>query len=142
MALTQSTALRNGELDGTNGPAKSTAFDRVALYTGAPVGAGAAQTGTLLATFTLNAPPFAAPSAGAAALASVADVTAVAAGTVGSFLFYKSTQTNANTSAPAAGDARLNGSCGQSGADWTIDNATLTVGQTVHITNFTLTAAP
>lgn len=142
MALTQSVVLRNGELDGTTGPAKSTVFNRVALYTAAPVGAANAQTGTLLATLTLNATPFGAPSAGAAALGVVADTTALASGTVGSFLFYNSAQTNANTLAPAAADARLNGICAQSAADWTIDNATLVTGQTIHVTSFTLTAAP
>jgi hypothetical protein len=141
MAVTQSTNLRNTELaSGTAGPAGSATFDRVALYTGAPVGGGAAQTGTLIATLTLSATPFAAPSAGSAALNSVADVTAAAGGTIGSFLFYKSTQTNANTSVPAAGDNRLNGSVGTSGADWTIDNATVVVGQTIHVSSFSVTA--
>lgn len=138
MAVTRSVAVRNAEADAGMG---GTNFDRLSLYTGAPPGATAAQTGTLLATFLLNATAFAAAANGTISTNAIADVTAVAGGTVGAYLFWKSTQTNANTAAPAAADRRAQGTVTATGGggDLTVDNPTLVSGQTVHANTLSFT---
>lgn len=129
MALTHSTFLRNqmgdaigDEFDGGAG--------RLAILTGAPVAAGSAQTGSVLATFVLPSDVFAAASAGGIALNAVSNVTASAGGTAGSFCFYNNDET-AIGSVPAAGDSRITGSIATSGGDMAIDNTTVVSGGTL-----------
>jgi len=130
MALAHSTGLRNFKL--TTGFA--TAFDtngRLNIYTGAPPAAGAIATGTLLGTLTLSADSFAAAASGAVAINAVtSDTSADATGTAGWFALYLSTET-ALASAAGATDKRLYGTVATTGADMTIDNASIVAGGTI-----------
>ena len=131
MAITHTTAVRNLIADAVGG-----AFDggtgRVAILTGAPVAAGSAQSGSVLATFTLPSDAFAAASGGAAALNAVSNVAASAGGTAGSFCIYRTGDT-AISSAAGASDRRLTGSVATSGGDMAIDNATIVNGGTLSL---------
>jgi hypothetical protein len=141
MAVTVNEAFKNQALDGVlRAVAGINAFNRCAILTGAAVDADSAQTGTVLATFTLDAGDFAAAGSGAVVVSSVASVSAGATGTAASFCLYNSAGT-AIGSVPttADADARLTGSVGTSGADFTIDNTSITNGQTVNWTSMTIT---
>jgi hypothetical protein len=136
MALTHSDGLANFVND--NGI--QTAFDggtgRLAILSGAPVAANSAQTGTVLATFTLPSDVFATSAARGVALNAVSNVTASAGGTAGSFIIYRTGDT-AIGSAAAAGDRRITGSVATSGGDMTIDNTTIVSGGTVVVSGWT-----
>lgn len=129
MAITHSDAVANLLADTVGG-----AFDggtgRLSVFTGAPVGAGAAQSGTELIRFTLPSDAFAAAASRQAALNSVSNVTALAGGTAASFVFWRTGDT-AITSTAGASDRRIGGSVGTSGTDMIIDNATVVSGGTV-----------
>lgn len=136
MTLSHSTGLSNFALDS----GIATAFDggtgRLAVYTGAPPSVGAAvggkaspaneiATGTLLGTLTLSSDAFAAAASGAIVLNAVtSDLDVDATGTAGYAVMYRSGDT-ALTSRATVTDRRLMGTVGTSGADFTIDNASL-----------------
>lgn len=138
MALTHTVGLRNAALDGTVGI--GTAFDggtgRLSILTGAPVAAGSAQTGTVLATFTLPSDVFAAAASGGVAFNAISNVTAAATGTAGSFIIYRTGDTAIGSAAGAA-DRRITGSVATSGGDLTIDNTSINSGQTVSVSGWT-----
>lgn len=118
-------------MDGGIGPAFDGGTGRLAILTSAQP-AGSAQTGTVLATFTLPSDVWAAAVAGVAALNAVGAAIAGTGGTAAGFCFYRSTDT-AIGSAPGATDRRLAGTVGTSGADMTIGTTAITVNDTVTI---------
>jgi hypothetical protein len=141
VGITHSTGLSNFALDSGIG----TAFDtngRINIYTGSPPAAGAAvsgkaspaneiPTGTLLGTLTLSSDAFAAAASGAIAINAVtSDTSADATGTAGYFVMYRTGDT-ALSSRAGASDRRLMGTVGTSGADMTIDNASIILGGTI-----------
>lgn len=127
MTLRVATASRNAGLDA--------AFDRanagagpgtIKVYTGAqPANADAAETGTLLVTFTLADPAFAGAVNGVKDLDGDPDLTAAAA--------------NAGTAGWARcedsdGNNVFDGSVGTAGTDFIINSTSITSGQTVNLT--------
>lgn len=92
-----------------------------------------AATGTLLGTLTLSDPAFgnaadAAPGGIATASAITADTSADATGTIGYCRAYDS-----------AGNAIIDGSAGTSGEDFNFDSVSVTAGQQINMTSWTVT---
>jgi hypothetical protein len=132
MAVQAATTLRNTWLDaietavGTGGSLR--------IYTGAqPANCGAANSGTLIANITLPSDWMAAASGGTKAIANGPwqDTSADNAGTAAHFRIYSDT---------TGTTCILQGSVGQGTGDLQLDNTTVTAGQTISITAFTLTA--
>lgn len=139
MSVTNSTRARNDMLDAI----AASKVNRLSIFTGAPVGANVAQSGTELARFTLNATPFPAASSASVTANSIADVTALATGTAGSFVFWNSAGTAiTSTATTGANDTRIGGTVATSGGDLTIDNTSVVSGQTVHIASGPTLTAP
>jgi hypothetical protein len=125
MTLQLSTTLRTTQAGGL-GTALGTNFT-VKIFTGTqPANCAAADSGTLLATFS-NVNTAAAASGAQAINGTPYSATAAAGGTAGYFRFYN------------GATCHMQGSVATSGADMTIDNATVTSGQTVNLTAFTYT---
>lgn len=102
------------------------------IYTGAqPAGPGTAPTGTLLVTFTLTDPAFAAAVAGVADLDADPDLSAIAGntGTAGWFRI-----------ADSDGNGVLDGAVATSGSQLNLSSTSITSGGTVTITAGTVTA--
>lgn len=95
-----------------------------------PATVATGATGTLLGTFTLNDPAFAAAVAGVAALdvAPTVSFTGVAADTAGWFRAYDSN-----------GVAVFDGACATSGAQLNLSTTSITIGLVVTVTSGTLT---
>lgn len=129
MTLSHTDAVANTLADAIGGLFDS-GTGRLSLFTGAPVGAAVAQSGTELVRFSLPSDAFAAAASRQAALNAVSNVTALAGGTAGSFLFWRTGDT-AITSSAGASDRRINGTIGTSGTDMIIDNTTIVSGGTV-----------
>lgn len=105
----------------------------IKVYTGSqPADADDAESGTLLATFTLNDPAFDAAASGAAALdvSPAISTTAGATGTAGWFRLEDSTGANI-----------LDGACGEGSGELDLDNTDINSGQTVTINSLTVTVA-
>ena len=103
------------------------------IRTGAqPANCAAANAGTVLATINLPSDWMAAASGGTKAIAGGPwqDASADAAGTAAHFRIH-------NTAGTVC---EMQGSVGQGTGDLQLDNTTLTAGQTVQVTAFTLTA--
>lgn len=101
------------------------------IYTGSqPATADTAVTGTLLCTITLPATPFAASSGGVIAKSGTWSGTAGATGTAGYFRILTS-----GASFPL--DGAITGTGG--GGELELANTSITSGQTVTITSFTIT---
>jgi hypothetical protein len=141
VALTHTTAIRNALANAiATAYASNGGTGRLSILSGAAVAAGSAQTGTILATFTLpTTTVFGTASSGATALQAVSNVTAAATGTAGSFCFYRTGDT-AITSAAGATDRRITGSVATSGGDMTIDNTSIVSGGTVQMSGWTWNA--
>lgn len=125
LARTASVAAIAGLLDADAGPGT------IKVYSGAqPANPDTAPSGTLLATFTLADPAFAAGAAGVQNIDAtpVLSTTGVAAGTAGWF-----------RAADQSGDAVFDGACGTSGAELNLNTTTISVGLTVEITGGTIT---
>lgn len=125
MATQLSTTLRTTQA-GALGTALGTNFT-VKVFTGSPpANCAAADSGTLLATFSnVN---MAAAASGAQAINGTPYAAAAAAGgTAGYFRAYN------------GATCHLQGTVATSGGDMTIDNATITTGQTVNLTAYTYT---
>jgi hypothetical protein len=119
MAVRLDTDIRNNLANeiATRFPAGST----VEIRTGTqPASANTAASGTLLATITLPASPWATASGGSIAKQNTWSATAVASGTAG----YARIAGGANA---------IDVSVAESGGDWTIDNASIVSGGTVTI---------
>lgn len=133
MALQFSTAYRNALLDQFETTAGQS--EVIKLFTGsAPANCAAADSGTLLATFTLAASGDWSPaSGGSKALASTPlSVNASGTGTAGYFRWYASNGTTCHMQ----GSVTLSGG----GGDLTVDNTNLQAGQQCQVTGFTMTA--
>lgn len=124
------TALRNARLD-TIETTVGTA-PRLRVYTGSdPANCAAAATGTLLVDTTLPSDWMAAASSGSASLLGSWSSAAVGTGTVGYYRIWDS----ALSVCHLQGTATVTGG----GGDMTFDNASITSGQTVNVTAYTLT---
>lgn len=103
----------------------------IKIYSGSqPADGDAAETGTLLATFTCADPAWAPATGGVKTLDADPDLTttATADGTAGWARCEDSTGANV-----------MDGSVGTSGADFIISSTSLTTGQTVNLTSGTVT---
>lgn len=131
MAVQLSTAVRNALLDAIETATGASAKLRILTGT-QPANCAAAQTGTLLAELALPADWMAAAAGGAKALLGTWQATAAAAGTAGHYRIVD----NAGTTCHEQGSITAAGG----GGDMTLDNTSITSGQTVTITAKTLTA--
>jgi hypothetical protein len=130
MAIQLSVAVRNARLDAIES-AISTG-PTLEIRTGAqPANCAAADSGSVLATFTLPSDWLAAAANGAKAIANGPwqDTSADAAGIAAHFRIK------------AGSTCHLQGTVGQGSGDLQIDNTNIAAGQTVSITTFTLTDA-
>lgn len=132
MALKYSTALRNAQLDAITTAVGTSGILRI--YSGTrPANVAAAITGTLLAECVCNASAFAAAASGGVLTANAIsnDSSANNSGTASHYRLWKSDGTT----------AVIDGDVSTSGADLNLDNTSITSGQVVSITSFTITAA-
>lgn len=124
MAIRLSTNIRNGALQLVNEAVNGgSAAGQARLYTGSqPASPDSAASGTLLASFVLEDPAFALPTAGTMVLDADPDInaTAVASGTAGYMRFVDSN-----------GVAIMDGSVGTSGTDFLVNTTSIVSGQTV-----------
>ena len=129
MAISFTTALRNTLLDTIESTAGTAA--KLRIYSGsAPADANAAVTGTLLVEMTLPSDWLAAASGGTKVLAGSWSVAATTTGTAGYFRLLNN----------AANTTYMQGNVGTSGSDLNLSSTSITSGDTVSITGFTLTA--
>jgi hypothetical protein len=133
MALQLSVTARNAILDSIETTIGTAAV--LKLRTGAPpADVATADSGTVVATMTLPSDWMNAAGSGSKTLLGTwQDTSADNAGTVGHFRIYQSDGTTKHLQ----GTVTATGG----GGDLTLDNATLTAGQSVSITTFTLSAA-
>lgn len=134
MAVRLATATRNALADAVTTRADSgTGAATIKVYTGSqPASANDAATGTLLATFTCSDPSFGAAASGVITLAGTPKTaTAAATGTAGWF------RLESNTAVTTVIDGSVTASGG--GGDMTLDNTSITSGQTVNLTSGTIT---
>jgi hypothetical protein len=117
-------AGRNASIDAVNTQLNG---GTVEIRTGTAAAIDSAPTGTVLATFTIAATAFAAASSGTSSANAISDVTAGASGTAGHYV--------AKTS---GGAASRNGTVG---VELTINNSSVTSGDTVSITSWTFAQA-
>jgi hypothetical protein len=132
MALQFSVAVRNAMLDSIESTISTSAV--LKIRSGAlPLNCAAADSGTALATMTLPSDWMAAAGSGAKAKSGTwTDATADATGTAGHFRLYASDGTTCH------GQGTVTATGG--GGDLTLDSLSITSGQAVTITAFTLTA--
>lgn len=130
MAVQHSVAVRNARLDAietTIGTAP-----KLQIRTGAPpANCAAASTGTLLVEITLPSDWAAAASSGSKTLLGTWQATASANGTAGHYRMFDS----AGTTCHEQGTVTATGG----GGDLTVDNTSVSSGQTVTVTTFTKT---
>ena len=137
MALQFSTTLRN-DMMSTNS-AITEVWNTVLggsatllVYTGSvPATCATAASGTLLATFTLNASPFGVASAGAMVLGGLTLSATAGAGSSSTPGYFRMNDGSSN--------CHVQGTAGISTGDLSF-NGTITSGQTVQVTGFTVTA--
>jgi hypothetical protein len=131
MAVKMSVAVRNAKLDAIESAIGLTAV--LKIREGAPpTNITDADAGTVLATMTLPSDWMAAASSGTKAKAGTwQDATADASGTAGHFRLYASDGTTQHMQGTVTATA--------GGGDLTLDNVSVSAGQQVTITTFTLT---
>ncbi len=131
MPVQNSTAVRNAQADAWETAIGTGA--RLRIYTGAqPANCAAARTGTLLVEYTLASDWAGAASNGGKSLNSLPlSTTASATGTAGHYAIMDS----AGTTCHEQGSITATGG----GGDMTLDNTSITSGQTVNVTGFTKT---
>jgi hypothetical protein len=124
MAFQEGVLLRNAKLNAI--PTNLGASATLKIFSGAePANCAAADPSGLLATITLPASPFGAASAGAIAMAGTWSTTGSATGTAASFRVYDSS-----------------GNCAMQGnvtTDLVLNNTSITSGQAVQVTQYTIT---
>jgi hypothetical protein len=132
LALQYSTSVRNAKLDAVETAVGTSAV--LKIRTGAaPANVATADSGTVLATLSLPSDWMAAASGGTKALSGTwQDTSADATGTAAHFRIYASDGTTAHIQGTVTATA--------GGGDMTLDNTSITSGQQVTITSFTLTA--
>jgi hypothetical protein len=133
MALQFSTGVRNAMLDTLESAVGVSAVLKLRTLA-QPATCATADAGSVLATFNLASDWMDAASSGAKAFASLplTDSSADATGTLGHFRVYAS----GGTVCHWQGSITATGS----GGDMTVDNTSVTSGQTINITGFTVTA--
>lgn len=130
MALQFSIVVRNAELDSIEATIGTSPV--LKMWTGAaPANCAAADTGSLLVSMNLPADWMTNASGGTKTLQGLWSGIATGTGTAGYFRIY-------NTAGATCG---LQGSVAASGADLNLTTASISIGDTVTITTFTLTAA-
>lgn len=131
MAIQLSTSVRNGMLDAIETAIGTSAV--VKIRTGAqPANCAAADSGTVLVSYTLGSDWAAAASSGSKAFSSTPiSGTASATGTAAHYRVYASDGTTCH----------MQGSVATSGGDMTIDNTSITSGQSVNITSWSITGS-
>lgn len=130
MAAQYSVAVRNAMLDAIE-TTISTAPTLEIRSGSAPATCATAASGTVLATLVLPSDWMAAASAGAKALLGTwTDASADATGTAGHFRINQGATCHMQGTVTATGG----------GGDMTLDSLSITAGQTVNITAFTITA--
>lgn len=131
MAIDFSTAVRNAMLDVIESTISTSAV--LKIRTGAPPGIGEADSGTVLATMSLPSDWMAAASNGSKALAGTwQDASADASGTAAHFRIYASDGTTQHIEGTVTVTS--------GGGDIELDSVSITAGQSVTISSFTLTA--
>ncbi len=132
MSLQFSTTYRNGLLDQLD--TIPGAYQTLVIYSGSvPANCAASESGTVLVEFDLQQPSWNPASSGQKSLADITiTTTAVASGTAGHFRLYDG----------AANTCHIQGTITVTagGGDMTVDNTSINSGQTINITQFTLTA--
>ncbi len=132
MAIQLSTAVRDARLDALETAVGTTAV--IKIFTGAqPANCAAANTGTELWTETLPSDWMAAASSGSKALSGTWQANAIATGTAAHFRLYASNGTTCHMQ----GSVTATGG----GGDLTLDSTSITSGQQVTITTFTISDA-
>lgn len=132
MTTQLSTTVRNAELDAIETAISTSAVLKIRSGT-QPATCATADSGTVLVTMTLPSDWMAAASGGAKAKSGTwEDTSADATGTAAHFRIYASDGTTCHIQ----GSVTATGG----GGDMTLDSTSITVGQTVTITNFSLTA--
>lgn len=131
MAVQFSVAVRNARLDAVETAVGTSAVLRI--RSGAvPAAVATADAGTVLATLNLPSDWMADASGGSKALAGTwEDTSADATGTAGHFRVYASDGTTAHIQGTVTATA--------GGGDMTLDSTSITAGQTVTVTSFTVT---
>ena len=130
MAIKQTTAVRNAQLDALNSQTGTSA--KLRIYNGTrPANANTAITSqTMLVELTCNATAFAAAASGGVLTANaISNGTAAATGTAS---WFRLCQSNGTT-------AIMDGDVSTSGADVNLNNTSIATGQTVSVTAFTVT---
>jgi len=131
MTLALSTTVKNGMLDAIETAVGTSAV--LKIRTGAPPGISNADSGTVLATLSLPSDWMAAASGGSKAKSGTwQDASADASGTAAHFRIYASDGTTQHME----GTVTVTGG----GGDMTLDSVSITAGQSITITSFTLTA--
>ena len=135
MAIQLSTTVRNARLDAIETAIGTTPVLKIYdLTAGAPADVSASITGTILATMTLPSDWAAAASAGAKALLGTwQDTSADNSGIADFFRLFASDGTTCHMQGTVSLTA--------GGGDMTLDNTSITSGQAVSVTTFTLTDA-
>jgi hypothetical protein len=130
MAFQLSTSARDAALDAIETAVGASPI--LKIRTGAaPANCGTADSGTVLATMTLPSDWMAAASGGSKDKSGTwQDTSADADGTAGHFRIYDSGGTTCH----------VQGTCGIGTGDLQLDNTSITTGQSVSITSFTLNA--
>lgn len=133
MAIRVATAARNAALDAIVDLVDAGAgAGTLEVRTGSqPANANTAATGTVLVTFTLADPAFAAAASGAVDIDADPDVVDSSADNTGTAGWARVYDSN--------GNAIFDGSVGTSGTDFIINTTSITAGQTVTLTSGTLT---
>lgn len=127
MALQYSVGVNNGRLDAVETAIGTAPLFRI--YTGsAPANCAAAASGTLLVEMTLPSDWMAAADGDKSLSGTWQDLSANATGTAGHWRIYESTGTTCH----AQGTVTATGG----GGDLTLDNTSITAGQSVTITTF------
>lgn len=130
MAIKQTTAVRNAQLDALNSQTGTSA--KLRIYNGTrPANANTAITSqTMLVELTCNATAFAAAASGGVLTANaISNGTAAATGTASWFRLWQSNGTT----------AIMDGDVSTTGADININNTSIATGQTVSVSSFTVT---
>jgi len=133
MALQYSVTLRNNQLDQIETTLGTTPHLRI--YTGTPpADTATAASGTLLADMTLPSDWMAAASSGSKAKSGTwQDASADGTGTAGYWRLWDSTVTTCHAQGTVTGTG--------GGGDMELDNTSISTGQSVTISTFTITAA-
>lgn len=132
MALQYSTTVRNAQLDALETAVGTSAVLKIRTGS-APANCGTADSGTVLATFSLPSDWMAAASSGSKAKSGTwEDTSADNTGTAAHWRLYASDGTTCH----AQGTITATGG----GGDMTLDNTSIASGQTVTVTSFTISA--